>query len=216
MVGSVYALLYPPSWLFRSVELGVHCRRLTISPQQTCDSIKKDFAKWKMRREYDGTPGGQANTQSIGDDSWSTAKVTNNEDPSTAGPKLAPFYWDVKEGHEKLRERFAELLTLPYFMPKGQPNFDSFLVSPELWFSAPNAGGSWPMALSGPCLIALLTRTAIRRGQGTRRRALRVHCHRAIVGGEAMEARPASSGQPWEFFTVQQSLGRNGHSQGAL
>jgi hypothetical protein len=98
-----------------------------------------------MRREYDGSSDGVTNTQSIGDPGWGSSKVSNQEPPHVEGPKFAPFYWDVKDDapgndNDELKNRFRELLTLPYFLPKGQPNWDSALMSPELWFSAPGAG----------------------------------------------------------------------------
>ena len=58
-----------------------------------------------------------------------TGLHSNAEDPNggdPASPKLAPWYWAVKEGSPELRARFRALTAVPYFLPGGEPNTGVF------------------------------------------------------------------------------------------
>ena len=85
----------------------------------TCDSIAKEFAGRKMRREYIDGPGSGVNNQDLSDKSWQTKQETNGETNADA-PKFAPFYWDVKDSHERgeddLLQKVQSLTKVPYFM----------------------------------------------------------------------------------------------------
>jgi len=114
----------------------------------TCDYVKKEFPKSRIRQE-----GGRSDTNDIPMTSDWTAKQSRfpaADDFPEGAPKMRPFYWDIAkasqdEHHrqwganpEKVVRKLVQKSAVPYWLP-GQ-DAANMGQSSEMWFHPPGAG----------------------------------------------------------------------------